>query len=111
MSAGVARRSSVRDGADGEGEITGIVFSLVLSSSARRSLSSGLPPEAAFAGFEFIEGPLRRRPRIVGAPLKAPFEGFWRARRGEYRIRYRTDESRHVVEVVAIDHRCDAYRS
>lgn len=86
-------------------------YGLVLSSSVRRSLSAGLPPEAAFAALEFMDGPLRRRPRIVGAPLNAPFEGFLRARRGEYRSRYRIDERERVVEVVAVDHRRDAYRS
>ena len=70
-----------------------------------------LPVDVVFAALELVDGPLRRRPRVVGAPLGAPFEGFWRARRGEYRVRYRIDERRRVVEVVSIDHRWDAYRS
>lgn len=84
-------------------------YGLVLSPSARRS-SDRLPLDVALAAFELVDGPLRRRPRIVGSPLRAPFEGFWRARRGEYRIRYRIDERRRVVEVVAVDHRCDVCR-
>lgn len=85
-------------------------YDLVLSASVRRSLSTSLAPETAFAAFELVDGPLRRRPRIVGAPLNAPFEGFLRARRGECRIRHRIDE-RRAVEVVTVDHRRDAYRS
>jgi len=48
---------------------------------------------------------------IVGVPLRKPFEGLWRARRGEYRVRYRIDEEAHKVVVLPISHRRDAYRS
>jgi mRNA-degrading endonuclease RelE of RelBE toxin-antitoxin system len=65
----------------------------------------------AFAAWELISGPLRERPRTVGAPLRAPFEGLWRARRGEYRVRYRIDETKREVAVLDIDHRRGAYRS
>ena len=86
------------------------VYGLVVAPSARRS-TDGLPRDVVLAALELVDGPLRRRPRAVGAPLGAPFEGFWRARRGEHRIRYRIDERRRVVEVVSIDHRRDACRS
>jgi mRNA-degrading endonuclease RelE of RelBE toxin-antitoxin system len=42
--------------------------------------------------------------------LRKPFEGHWRARRGEYRVRYTIDDQNDIVTVVAISHRCDAYR-
>jgi mRNA interferase RelE/StbE len=84
-------------------------YRLVLSPGARRALTEGLPPAAAFAAWEFISGPLLRRPRIVGTPLRAPFEGLWRARRGEYRVRYRIDDAGRTVHVPDIDHRRDAY--
>lgn len=74
-------------------------------------MAETLPATAAFAAWEFVTGPLARRPRVVGAPLRAPFEGLWRARRGEYRVRYRIDETPRQVVVVDIDHRRDAYRS
>jgi mRNA-degrading endonuclease RelE of RelBE toxin-antitoxin system len=48
---------------------------------------------------------------VVGVPLRAPFEGTWRARRGEYRVRYRIEEDDRRVVVLDIDHRRDAYRS
>ena len=85
-------------------------FRILLAPGARRALTDELPTAAAFAAWEFITGPLTQRPRAVGAPLRAPFEGLWRARRGEYRIRYRIDEAEHVVVVLDVDHRRDAYR-
>jgi mRNA-degrading endonuclease RelE of RelBE toxin-antitoxin system len=85
-------------------------YRLVIAPGARRPLSQSLPAAAAFAAWEFISGPLLERPRIVGAPLRPPFEGLWRARRGEYRVRYRINETSHEVVVLHIDHRRDAYR-
>lgn len=86
-------------------------YELLLSPGARRALTDVLPPAAAFAAWEFVNGPLRDAPQRVGAPLRAPFEGLWRARRGEYRVRYEIDEAQRVVRVLDIDHRRDAYRS
>ena len=86
-------------------------YTVVLTPGARRELTETLPSAAAFAAWEFISGPLGRRPRVVGVPLRAPFEGLWRARRGEYRVRYRIDVANHRVIVLDVDHRRDAYRS
>jgi mRNA-degrading endonuclease RelE of RelBE toxin-antitoxin system len=86
-------------------------YTLVIAPGARRAPSEGLPAAAAFAAWEFISGPLVREPYRVGAPLQAPFEGLWRAGRGEYRVRYRIDEKQHAVHVMDVDHRRDAYRS
>lgn len=86
-------------------------YEVVLAPGARRALAHALPPAAAFAAWEFINGPLRRQPRTVGAPLRAPFDGLWRARRGEYRVRYRIDDDNRRVIIPDIDHRRDAYRS
>ena len=85
-------------------------YRLVLAPGARRALTDQLPAPASFAAWEFVRRPLLQRPRVVGAPLRAPFEGLWRARRGEYRVRYRIDEREHAVYVVDIDHRRDVYR-
>lgn len=85
-------------------------YDLVLSPGARRALTETLPPAAAFAAWEFVNGPLLATPRRVGVPLREPFAGLWRARRGEYRVRYEIDDERHLVRVVDIDHRRDAYR-
>lgn len=85
-------------------------YDLILSPAARRALTDGLPSVAAFAAWEFISGPLLERPRVVGTPLREPFDGMWRARRGEYRVRYRIDEDHRRVVVLDVDHRRDAYR-
>lgn len=87
------------------------LYALVLSPAARWALTEVLPPAAAFAAWEFIDGPLRKAPHRVGAPLREPFAGLWRARRGEYRVRYEIDEALRLVRVVDIDHRRDAYRT
>jgi len=86
-------------------------YSIVLAPGARRALSGTLPTAAAFAAWEFISGPLVRRLRVVGAPLRPPYAGLWRARRGEYRVRYRIDEAERRIIVLDVDHRRDAYRS
>jgi len=88
----------------------GTTYTIALSPGSRRALTETLPSAAAFAAWEFIMGPLARRPRVVGVPLRDPFDGLWRARRGEYRVRYRIDEENQRVIVLDLDHRRDAYR-
>jgi mRNA-degrading endonuclease RelE of RelBE toxin-antitoxin system len=44
-------------------------------------------------------------------PVPAPMAPAWSARRGEYRVICLIDNGRVVVEIVAIVHRRDAYRS
>lgn len=85
-------------------------YQLLLAPGARRALTDTLPEAAAFAAWEFICGPLTREPRRVGTLLRLPFEGQWRARRGEYRMHYEIDESTHTVRVLDVDHRRDVYR-
>jgi len=85
-------------------------YLLVLSPGARRALTDLLPEAAAFAAWEFISGPLSAAPRRVGAPLRAPFDGHWRARRGEYRVRYEINDVIRTVRILDIEHRRDAYR-
>lgn len=86
-------------------------YLLVLGPGARRALTDLLPEAAAFAAWEFISGPLAVAPHRVGTPLRAPFHGQWRARRGEYRVRYEIDEGTRTVRILDIDHRRDAYRA
>ena len=83
---------------------------VVVARSAARRLAEHLSEAAAAACIEFVFGPLAEDPRRVGAPLRKPFEGQWRARRGEYRVRYRIDDEARTVYVLDIDHRRDAYR-
>jgi mRNA interferase RelE/StbE len=78
--------------------------------TAARQLAETLPELVATACVEFLYGPLAENPHRVGAPLRKPFEGHSRARRGEYRVRYTIDDARAEVVVLDISHRRDAYR-
>ncbi len=85
-------------------------YRIVLAPGARRALTEILPSAAAFAAWEFISGPLAEAPHRVGAPLRAPFAGHWRSRRGEYRVRYDIEDQTRIVRILDVDHRRDAYR-
>jgi mRNA interferase RelE/StbE len=54
---------------------------------------------------------LADNPARLGKPLRFELEGLHSARRGDYRVIYRIDRASHRVEIVAIEHRSDAYRS
>jgi mRNA interferase RelE/StbE len=88
-----------------------VSFRVVVTRTAARQLAERLPESAATACVEFLFGPLADDPHHVGARLRAPFTGQWRARRGEYRVRYGIDDSDRIVYVLDVDHRRDAYRS
>jgi mRNA-degrading endonuclease RelE of RelBE toxin-antitoxin system len=82
-----------------------------MARSAARRLAEQLPEAVATGCLEFIFGPLPNDPHRVGNPLREPFRGQWRARRGEYRLRYRIDDDQRAVYVLDVDHRRDAYRA
>jgi mRNA-degrading endonuclease RelE of RelBE toxin-antitoxin system len=87
-----------------------VSYRVRVTRTAARQLADGLPEPVAAACVEFLYGPLAENPKRVGAPLRKPFEGQWRARRGQYRVRYSVDEASSVVYVLDISHRRDAYR-
>jgi mRNA interferase RelE/StbE len=84
-------------------------YSLTLPVAARRALSETLPEQIAAAVWKFVNGPLLDNPYRVGKPLRFRLEGFFSARRGQYRVIYRVHDQEVVVEVVKISHRSDAY--
>lgn len=86
-------------------------YRLIISPTARRQLAEVLPQAAAFAAYEFIVGPLLDNPQRVGKRLGPPLADRHSARRGTYRVIYRFDDSKHIVTVVAVSPRSDAYRS
>lgn len=86
-----------------------MTYQVTIAPSAARQLQDRLLEAVAWACFEFIHGPLAEEPRRVGAPLRSPYAGHWRARRGEYRVRYIIDDDVKTVTVLDIDHRRDAY--
>ena len=84
-------------------------YRVVVTRTAARQLAEKLPETVAAACVEFLYGPLAQNPQRVGARLRKPFEGHWRARRGEYRVRYTIDEVLAEVRVLDVSHRRDAY--
>jgi mRNA interferase RelE/StbE len=84
-------------------------YDVVFTRSARRALENTLPESVAAAAFEFIVGPLAANPRRVGKPLREPLAPLYSARRGGYRILYRIDGGRLIVEIVTVEHRRDVY--
>jgi mRNA-degrading endonuclease RelE of RelBE toxin-antitoxin system len=87
-----------------------VTYRVRVARTAASQLTEQLPEAVAAACVEFLYGPLAENPYRVGAPLRKPFEGYWRARRGEYRVRYTIDDSTQTVHVLDISHRRDAYR-
>lgn len=86
-------------------------YRLRIARPAGRALAELLPEKVAAAACEFITGPLLDHPHRVGKSLDPPMAPAWTARRGTYRILSFLDESRRIVEVTAIRHRSDAYRT
>jgi mRNA interferase RelE/StbE len=86
-------------------------YTVQLSRQARRNLQEHLPLEVAIAAMETMQSAIAVNPHRVGKPLDEPFDGYYSARRGTYRIIYRIDESKRAVEIHSIRHRRDAYRS
>ncbi len=85
-------------------------YEVSLRPAARRAIAETLPEEVAAAVIEFLAGPLTAAPLRVGKPLSGPLAHSFGARRGTYRVIYRVDVDRRVVEVLDIAHRSTAYR-
>lgn len=86
-------------------------YRLRIARPAARALTELLPEKVAIAAYEFITGPLLDDPHRVGKPLDPPMAPAWTARRGTYRILYVIDDDHRTVEVTAVRHRADAYRT
>jgi mRNA interferase RelE/StbE len=84
-------------------------FTIAWTAPARRALVR-MPEKVAAAVVEFLYGSLAANPHRVGKPLRLGLEGMHSARRGDYRVIYRINETAHRVEVLAIEHRADVYR-
>ena len=84
-------------------------YAIAFTPAARRQLGK-LPLAVATALYEHLTGPVAGNPYRLGKPLEAPFEDVLSTRRGDYRALYSTDDRSHVVTVVAVAHRRDAYR-
>jgi mRNA interferase RelE/StbE len=85
-------------------------YVVLLACTSARQLTEHLPETVAAVCVEFLYGPLAENPSRVGAPLRKPFEAYWRVCRGEYRVRYTIDDNTQTVQVLDVSHRRDVYR-
>jgi mRNA interferase RelE/StbE len=84
-------------------------YTVLLSPAAKRAIERDLPEAVATAVVDFLFGPLAEDPHRVGKPLRLQLEGYWSARRGQYRVIYSINDDEVLVRVVRISHRADAY--
>ncbi|MGQ0623553.1 MAG: type II toxin-antitoxin system RelE family toxin [Sporichthyaceae bacterium] len=85
-------------------------YRLLVTRPAARSLAEDLPESVATAVLAFLTGDLLLAPHRVGKALHRELAGRHAARRGDYRVIYRTDDAARTVTVLAVEHRRDAYR-
>jgi mRNA interferase RelE/StbE len=86
-------------------------YTVIFSRQARRNLHANLPLDVAAAAMATIDGVITTNPHRAGQPLDEPFDGYYSARRGTYRIIYRITEGKRTVDIYSIRHRRDAYRT
>ena len=91
--------------------LAGDSYELRTTSTVGRALSETLPEPVAAAAYVFITGPLLADPHRIGKRLLPPIDDRFSARRGTYRVIYRSDDKARVVTVVDVTHRRDAYRT
>ena len=84
-------------------------YTVVLSPQAKRAIERDLPEAVAAAVVDFLFGALAQAPYRVGKPLRFDLEGYYSARRGQYRVIYSIYDEQVQVQVVRISHRADAY--
>jgi mRNA-degrading endonuclease RelE of RelBE toxin-antitoxin system len=84
-------------------------YTVLLSPAAKRAIERDLPEAVAAAVVGFLYGPLAEDPHRVGRPLRLQLEGYWSARRGQYRVIYSIHDDEVLVRVVRISHRADVY--
>ena len=83
-------------------------YAVVIARSARKELER-LPWAAARRILSAIER-LGADPRPAGVRKLQGAEDLWRLRVRDYRVIYAIDHARHLVDVLVIRHRKDAYR-
>jgi mRNA interferase RelE/StbE len=86
-------------------------YTILMSGQARHNLHENLPLDVAAAAVATVEASISVNPHRAGKPLDEPFDGYYSARRGTYRIIYRINEDKHAIEIHSIRHRRDTYRT
>jgi mRNA interferase RelE/StbE len=85
-------------------------YEVKLTAAALRSLAQ-VPPRVSEPLVAFIFGGLAADPKRRGKPLQRELDGRWSARRGDFRVVYRIDESTKTLFVLKVGHRNHIYRS
>lgn len=85
-------------------------YDLEVAGPAARAIADQLPEAVAAAVIDLITGALLDNPHRVGRQLRRELAHLWSARRGTFRVLYRIDDEKHLVIVMRIDHRSEAYR-
>ena len=83
-------------------------YAITLARSARKELEdldttliNRIFPKIKILGTE---------PRPVGCRKLQGEKSLWRIRIGDYRVIYAIDDTSHIVDIIAIRHRSEAYR-
>lgn len=69
-----------------------------------------LPEKIATAIVSFATQTLPENPQRISKPLRDELEGFYSARRGDYRVIFSLDEKLGQLLIIRISHRSDSYR-
>lgn len=85
-------------------------YEVAWTAAAQRALTR-LPEKVGTAVIEFCYGTLADNPQRVGKALRPDLTGLHGARRGDFRVIHRIDDTERRIDVVAIEHRSDVYRS
>ena len=85
-------------------------YAVVWSSPARRSIGT-LAEKTATAVVEYVYTVVAENPQQAGHVLHFELEGMYSARRGDFRVIYKIDDTASTVLIVAIGHRSDIYRA
>lgn len=83
-------------------------YAVVFARSARKELQN-LDPQVARRIIKQIEA-LGTDPRPSGVVKLEGATDLWRIRVGQWRVVYRISDRDHLIDVVAVRHRSDAYR-
>ena len=86
------------------------MYRVEVSSAGAHSIDR-LPEKVRAAVAETIFGMLTENPLRIAKPLRGEFERLMVARRGDYRIIFRIDETQRVIKIYRVQHRRSAYRS
>jgi len=83
-------------------------YAITLARSARKELED-LDTTLINRIFPKIKT-LATEPRPVGCRKLQGEKSLWRIRIGDYRVVYAIDDISHIVDIIAIRHRSEAYR-